>query len=271
MATDSQRVAQAFERHYAQYDTDAVVQRHVAARLDEAIGRFCPGLSVRRALEIGIGTGFLTRLIAQRYPEADWWFNDLSPAAFDWIPADLSRVQTLPGDAEHLPYPDGLDLIAAASALQWFDNLGAFFSKAFRVMNPGGLLAVASFAAGHFRELSALQPTPLRYPEAHALADWAEHAGFRVLLCEGWTETLLFPTMRALLHHLRCTGVNGRSTAAIRTPAQLRRFEELYREQSRLPADGHLPLSYCPVILLAFKPEHTAPANFVTSPPPDFC
>lgn len=271
MATDSHRVAQAFERHYAQYNTDAVVQRHIAARLDEAIGQFCPELRVRRALEIGIGTGFLTRLITLRFPETNWWFNDLSPAAFDWIPADLSRVQTLPGDAEHLPYPDGLDLIAAASALQWFDNLAAFFAKAFRVLNPGGLLAVASFADGHFPELSALRPAHLRYPSPQELSDWAEHAGLSVLLCKAWTETLSFRTMRDLLHHLRCTGVNGLSTAAIRTPAQLQHFEELYREQSRLPADGQLPLSYCPVILLALKPEHTAPANLVASPPPEFC
>lgn len=247
---DKQRIANSFARHYSRYEHAATVQRAMAERLDAALEKAAQGLQVNRALEIGIGTGFLTRLLTARYPQADWWFNDLTPAAFDWIPAGLQQTNTLAGDAESLPYPSPLDLLASASALQWFDNLPAFFDKAKRVLRPGGVLAIATFGNRHFPELARLYGSPLNYPAPGELADMAGRAGFRLLATEEWQSQLCFPTARDLLEHLRCTGVNGTSTGRIRTPAQLRSFGEAYARAFSLP-DGSLPLTYHPVILLA--------------------
>lgn len=250
MATDAEKVGAAFARHYAQYDTSATVQREIAERLDALLGEYCPHLTVRRALEIGIGTGFLTRLVTARYPDAEWYFNDLTPAAFDWIPAGLRQVITLPGDAESICYPNRLDLITSASALQWFDDLPAFFTKARQVMHPGAVLAIASFTAGHFEELARVSDSPLHYPTDAELGSMVTKAGFTLLHTLSWSKTLHFDTARNLLVHLRCTGVNGRSAAAIRTPAQLSSFEECYR-QATLSLCTSLPLTYRPTILIA--------------------
>ena len=164
MSIDKQRIGKSFARHYGQYEDAAVVQRDMADRLAAALAEHAPQLAVQRALEIGIGTGFLTRHLATRFPDAEWWFNDLTPAAFDWIPVGLKQALTLEGDAETLPYPHGLDLLASASALQWFDDLEGFFPKAHSVMNAGGVLALASFGDRHFHELAAVANTPLHYP-----------------------------------------------------------------------------------------------------------
>lgn len=250
MAIDKQRVGNSFARHYGQYEDAAVVQRNMADRLAAALAEHAPQLRVQRALEIGIGTGFLTRHLAARFPEAEWWFNDLTPAAFDWIPVGLNQALTLEGDAETLPYPHGLDLLASASALQWFDDLESFFPKAHGVMNAGGVLALASFGNRHFHELAALTQTPLHYPTPAAFADMARRAGFTLLHAEDWEETLLFPSARALLDHLRRTGVNGANTRAISTPAQLRAFESAYRA-AHPTEDGALPLTYHAVVMVA--------------------
>lgn len=250
MSIDKQRIGNSFARHYGQYEDAAVVQRNMADRLAAALAEHAPQLAVQRALEIGIGTGFLTRHLAARFPEAEWWFNDLTPAAFDWIPVGLKQVLTLEGDAETLPYPHGLDLLASASALQWFDDIEQFFPKAHSVMNAGGVLALASFGNRHFHELAAVANAPLHYPAPAAFADMAERAGFRMLHAEDWEETLFFPSARDLLDHLRRTGVNGASARAISTPAQLRAFEADYRT-AHPTADGALPLTYHAVVMVA--------------------
>lgn len=251
MAIDKQRVGKSFARHYGQYEDAAVVQRDMADRLAAALAEHAPQLAVQRALEIGIGTGFLTRHLAARFPEAEWWFNDLTPAAFDWIPVGLKQALPLEGDAETLPYPHGLDLLASASALQWFDDLESFFPKARGVMNAGGVLALASFGDRHFHELAAVANAPLHYPTPAAFSDMARRAGFSTLLhAEDWEETLLFSSARDLLDHLRRTGVNGASARAISTPAQLRAFEADYRA-AHPTQDGSLPLTYHAVVLVA--------------------
>ncbi len=250
MAIDKQRIGKTFARHYGQYDDAAVVQRAMADRLAAALAAHAPELAVQRALEIGIGTGFLTRHLAARFPEAEWWFNDLTPAAFDWIPVGLKQALTLEGDAETLPYPHGLDLLASASALQWFDDIEKFFPKARGVMNAGGVLALASFGDRHFRELAAVADTPLHYPTPADFTAMAKRAGFTLLHAEDWEETLLFPSARDLLDHLRRTGVNGANARAITTPAQLRAFEAAYRAAHPTDNDA-LPLTYHAVVLVA--------------------
>jgi len=254
MSGDKQRIGRSFARHFAEYDRAAVVQSNMAARLDTALEHWIPSdaSSVKRALEIGIGTGFLTRRLTTRFPHAEWWFNDLTPAAFDWIPAGLRHAVPLEGDAEALPYPDGLDLIASASALQWFDDLPAFFRKARTVLNPGGVLAIATFGQQNLRELTTLTGgTPaLPYPTLEKLCHLAEEGGFFLLHSEEWLHTLHFPTARDVLAHLRSTGVNGQSTGQISTPTRLRAFHKAYARAFATP-DGQLPLTYHPLLLLA--------------------
>lgn len=253
MRGDKQRIGRSFARHFAQYDKSAVVQSDMAARLDAAVERYLPPQArpVRRALEIGIGTGFLTRRLTARFPKAEWWFNDLTPAAFDWIPAGLRHATPLEGDAEALPYPESLNLLASASALQWFDDLPAFFGKAHSVLAPGGLLAIATFGRQNLHELSALTGgSPLRYPTRAELCRMAEEKGFSLLHSEEWRHTLPFDTARDILAHLRATGVNGQSTGKISTPAALRSFHEAYARTFATP-EGKLPLTYHPILLLA--------------------
>lgn len=248
MDEDKQRIRAAFSRHYEQYERTAVVQRDIAQRLDAALAQVAPELEVHRALEIGIGTGFLTRLLIARYPQAQWWFNDLSPAALDWIPPG-PECTPLPGDAEQVPYPARLDLVASASVLQWFRDLPAFFAKARAVLHPGGVLAVSTFAEGNLEELRTFSGSVLTCPTRDRFCGIAATAGLEVLHVQTWKQTLFFPNAAALLRHLSSTGVNGTSAAVIRTPAQLQRFHENYAVRFGSP-DG-LPLTYRPLILIA--------------------
>lgn len=258
MDTDKQRIGTSFARHFRQYESQATVQRHLAEKLDAALASALPELSVERALEIGIGTGFLTRLLTARYPHADWWFNDLTPAAFDWIPAGLRQAIPLPGDAETLDFPPALQLLASASSLQWFRDLPEFLVKARHVLHPGGALAIGTYGSRNFHQLRQLLGTGLDCPTLAQLKQWTAQAGFHIHVASEWEETLTFPSARELLHHLHSTGVNaipcGQSVLAPTTPKRLLAFEQRYR--AAFPQqDAHLPLTYHPLILIAQRPS----------------
>ena len=201
------RIATGFARHLASYDTAATAQAQIADRL---AARIAPLIApAARMLELGHGTGFLTRQLARLAPE-EIWLNDLvaPPPALRW--PEATRVQALPGDAAALRFPAGLDLIASASMLQWLADPAALLRKSARALRPGGILAVSSFGPGNFPELAGLglPPGAPGYRDADGLcADLP--AGMQVLAA--WDESLelSFPDARALMAHLRATGVNG--------------------------------------------------------------
>lgn len=252
---NKQRVRLSFERHLAQYEREATVQRDIACELAAAPETHAPNLCVSKALEIGIGTGFLTRLLTQRYPQAEWWFNDLFSSALDWIPKGLRHTHNLIGDAETLPFPPTLNLLASASALQWFDAPENFIGKSYKALKEGGVLAVSVFGEKNFTELNKLIGTGLHYPTLQQWQTWIRQAGFRILTTSEWLCQQTFSNARDLLSHLRNTGVNGIAAARITTPRQLLEFEHRYRQAfAHSSENGKLPLTYHPLLLLAQKP-----------------
>jgi SAM-dependent methyltransferase len=91
-------------------------------------------------LDLGAGTGKLTRVLAARYRHV----TAVEPLAN--MRAMLERVvpgvRTLAGSAERIPLDDAsLDAVFAAQAFHWFDKSLALPEIA-RVLRPGGVLAV---------------------------------------------------------------------------------------------------------------------------------
>jgi SAM-dependent methyltransferase len=91
-------------------------------------------------LDLGAGTGKLTRVLAKRYREV----TAVEPLAN--MRAMLERavpgVTALAGSAERIPLDDGsVDGVFAAQAFHWFDKSVALPEIA-RVLRPGGILAI---------------------------------------------------------------------------------------------------------------------------------
>ena len=91
-------------------------------------------------LDLGAGTGKLTRVLAARYRDV----TAVEPLAK--MRAVLERVvpgvTALPGSAERIPLDDGsVDGVFAAQAFHWFDQRVALPEIA-RVVRPGGVFAI---------------------------------------------------------------------------------------------------------------------------------
>jgi ubiquinone/menaquinone biosynthesis C-methylase UbiE len=91
-------------------------------------------------VDVGAGTGKLTRVLARRYARV------LAVEPLDGMRAILEQAvpaaESHAGSAENLPLPDAsVDAVFAAQAFHWFANDEAV-AEFGRVLRPGGVLAV---------------------------------------------------------------------------------------------------------------------------------
>ena len=211
MSMDTALIRQRFSAASASYDAEAEAQQHIAARLWAlAAPHLAPGAAV---LEIGAGTGLLTRLVLDAQPRS-LTVNDLyiSPQVQELVEAlaqkNPGRVQCREGDAEHLELGGPFDAVLSASTVQWFTDIAAFFARCAHVLPKGGLLAFSSFLPGNLQEVAELTGVGLAYcSAAELLGHLARH--FDLLAMEQGDITLHFASPRDVLLHLRHTGVTG--------------------------------------------------------------
>lgn len=252
--TNESWVRDRFDRAATTYEGAAVLQNREVDRIVERLLQMRPYYPV--VWEIGCGTGRAGRrlLEADRVGTLHW--NDLSEGMLAQAQAKLpetlrGKTTMLAGNAETLPWPTQVDLIFAGSVLQWFRRPRTFFEKAHRALRPGGLAVFIAFGPDNCREIRALTGAGLSYPSEAAWT--AMTAGFRIRHRESRTATLTFATPRAVLSHLRATGVTGTDPGFRWTTSRLKAFENTYREAFPSPEGDGVALTYHPIVMILEK------------------
>lgn len=247
-------IGRRFEKAQATYGDHAQVQARVSAHLAALLRAHCGTIS-GQAMDIGCGTGQLTRLIHQDHQLEAWTLNDLySPPAALVNALAPAAVHTKVGDAQHLPLGGPYQLICAGSSLHWLTNPEAFCAQLPAYLTAGGVLAMATYGPGNLKEVAELTDHGLNYPAAHQWADWLSSAGLTINVFEEGEDVEHFDTPLHALKSLKATGVTATGGRSIRTPAALRRLDEAWRAHFSLP-DGRVTLSWRPVWIIATKPQ----------------
>lgn len=146
-----QRISDAFGAAADRYDDHAGPQRLAARMVADLAQRQKPD-GVTRILEIGCGTGFLTRDIPARWPGAELVVTDISPAMLAKASSDGRVAGTFLAMDGEVPAFAGawFDLILSSLTFQWFDDLEGAIGRLVGLLRPGGSLIFSTMGRDSF-------------------------------------------------------------------------------------------------------------------------
>lgn len=242
---DKRQVAASFSRAAASYDSVAALQRAVGHSLLE---RLPQPLTAARWLDLGSGTGFFSRILAERCGDGGVAV-DLAEGMLAHARQQGAARHHVAGDAERLPLRDGcFELIFSSLALQWCGQFSAVLSEAARVLRPGGMFAFSSLCVGTLDELRASwqavdgQVHVNRFRHFDDYQRLTAASPLQVLDLQRQAHVLHYPDVRSLTHELKALGAHnlnpGRPsglTGRARIDAMLRAYEN-FRDAQGLPA-----------------------------------
>ncbi len=192
------------------YDAAASVQRVAAERLAARIAAL-PLPDNPSILDIGAGTGFLTRALARHLPHARFVVTDIAPAMLA-----EARRRMPPGmdahfaamTAEAPATTQEFDVVCSSFAAQWFTDPPATLARLAALRAPGGWLAVATLSEGTLSAWHRAHPAGLHYLTPGALIHDIPGA-----TCDVETIIQSFGSGVKFLRSLRAIGATGSATA----------------------------------------------------------
>ena len=250
-AVDKQRVGERFARGRRSYEADAPVQASIVERMKEMMTAWGVEASLcaenARILEIGCGTGLLTRCLdALCSPSAELEMWDIAgPAPIAGVRRHFEEC-----DAETAIQhreSSSTDVIATASTVQWFNSPARFLSECLRVLRPGGWLVMSTFVEGNLAEVAAATGHGLPLLSESRWNDIIPE-GFEITASECYSHSICFESAIDVFRHLKGTGVNSLGHDG-EGGSRLRKAIDAYS----CGADGLYHATYRPLILLLRK------------------
>ncbi|MGM0766929.1 MAG: malonyl-ACP O-methyltransferase BioC [Pseudomonadota bacterium] len=244
-------VARDFGAASTTYETASRLQRLMGTAMLERLPVHRPGAKPLRILDLGCGTGYFTRQLAQRYPDARITAADLSPGMIEHARKTGGEgISWVLADAERLPFADGAyDVVFSNLMVQWSDCPGRVFDQCRRVLAPGGVLHCSTLLDGSLCELE----------QAWALADPGHRHVNRfetmvaTMRCvedrlpgasvEAETVVLDYDSPQALIRELKCLGAVYKGADRRRTLTAPGRVRAMFDHYPRTPS-GHVMASY---------------------------
>jgi malonyl-CoA O-methyltransferase len=184
-------------------------------------GLIPPAAGEGTILELGCGTGHLTRELLRRFPDARFVVTDLASGMLGLCgehlgEIDRARVRLEKLDARAPELPETFDLLASSAEVGEPLDHRAHLAACRRLLREGGVYALSGFCRTNFPELdSILSSPPWDWPDppGHFLSDargTAERCGFEVQLAEEDLVEYVYPSA---MEFLRAIGQSGASRA----------------------------------------------------------
>ena len=243
---DKRQVAASFSRAAESYDAVAELQRNVGTQL---LARLPTSLRPRRWLDLGCGTGYFTRALAERFAQGEGLAVDIAEGMLRHARPQGGAAHFIAGDAEALPLQsDNVELLFSSLALQWCADFPRVLSEAQRVLHPGGVLAFSSLCVGTLQELRDSWLAVDGFVHVNRFRRFEDYqqlcaaSGLQPLTLQRQAEVLHFADLRSLTTSLKDLGAHnlnpgrpGGLTGRSRIRALIEAYE-CFRQPQGLPA-----------------------------------
>lgn len=242
MPINDKHIKKQFEKGFDSYDKNATVQNFMASKLIIELSKISN--SFNNILELGSGTGILTKKIVKNVEFENYFANDLVKKSHSYIENIIPNVIFLYGNALKIKPDKKADLIISNAMFQWFCNLKKAISTIKLSLNNNGILAFTTFSPDNFKELTEITGLTLEYRTLDEIKNILQK-DFEILYCEEFYEEMTFKTPLELLAHLKNTGVNSLSEKTW-TVKKVKEF--CHKFSKKYPKTK---LTYAPIIIIA--------------------
>jgi malonyl-CoA O-methyltransferase len=258
-------VKRAFSSAAETYDHHAVLQREIGDRLIAHLD--FTKIDPKRILDIGCGTGYVTRLLTQKFKKSHVTGLDLSEPMVQHTRKQHGMRLPWHGKRHHcaadacaLPFADAsFDLVTSNLAMQWVANPGDMLLEMRRILAPGGLMLFTTFGRRTLAELrqSLAELTAnnenrkvghiLPFPDVMSLGDELNKLPIELPVIDSDLFTLTYPNVMALVRELKGLGasssaISGRS-GGLYGRRLLKELDASYGEKHRMP-DGQIRATF---------------------------
>lgn len=245
MQIDNKHIKKQFEKSMQDYDQNATVQILMALKMVFELTKISN--TFENVLELGSGTGILTKRLASELDFKNYFANDLVEKSKNYVQNFIPQATFYCGNALKIKPSKKVDLIISNAMFQWFPS----FEKAIQTiksnLKSNGLLAFSTFSPDNFREITDLTGLSLQYKTKEELEQILKNEGFEILYSEQFFEELKFKTPLELLAHMKKTGVNSLSEKTW-TITKVKDFCDKYSKKY-----PKTKLTYSPIIVIAQK------------------
>ncbi len=254
---DKRQLRDSFSRAAADYDALAVLQQEIGRRLLERLDLI--KLQPQRILDVGCGTGRLTKELSTRYPKAELIGLDIAHGMLQQArgkPGLFSRWRNkrrfVCADAESLPLTNNsVDMIFSNVTIQWVQDLDRTLAEFQRVLKPEGLLMFTTFGPDTLTELRQAWAAVddkvhvNAFLDMHDIGDALVRSKVADPVMDSETITLTYRDPKTLMRELKGIGAHNVTAGRNRGLTGKQSLTKLLQayEQFRL-SDGTLPASY---------------------------
>ena len=202
MSVFKQSVIKHFNAHTDSYDAHCSVHKQVATKLTSLV----PDTIYNDILEIGCGTGVLSKHLVSRFPNSALYLSDIAANMVKKCGSKILGAQYLVCDGENIPSVKRWDLVVSSLAFQWFEDFNASVGNIKKYCDT---LVFSTLLDGSFQEWDlshdklGIKNSMLSLKKANELSE---------CLLEIEDVMISFEDGIKFLQHLRALGAIGDST-----------------------------------------------------------
>ena len=206
-------IIQRFSKSLKTYNDEAIIQKNIISKLTEEIKTLNLDNHYNNVLEIGCGTGLLTKKLVDLFSPKHLFLNDICEDVKYYLNKNifnnLKDVKFVIGDAEKIEFSQQMDIVISTSTIQWFENLEKFLHKCHNIISENGILILTTFGTEHFKEFrNIIGSDNLKYYNINELKQLLKK-DFNIRLIKEEKYTLYFDSPYDVLIHCKKTGVNA--------------------------------------------------------------